>query len=244
MGTPQSATEATDAERARTLAATVPTGALSTVGRGGFPFGSVVTHAVDGLGRPLLLLSDLAEHTGNLTSDPRASLLVAQQDVGDPLSLARVTLVGNVSQPPPDERDAALEAYRAVHDAFLGTDHGFRVYRMEINSVRYVGGFARMSWVRAEDYAAAEPDPLVPHVARIVEHMNDDHADALVTFCRTYGERPDTATAEMTGCDRYGFTVLADGSPLRLAFPRRVDTPDEVRAAMVEMVRAARALST
>ena len=68
--------------------------------------------------------------------------------------------------------------------------------------------------------------------------MNDDHAEALVRFCRTYGERPDTVRAEMTGCDRYGFTVSADGHLLRLAFPSRADTPDEVRAAMVELVRS------
>ncbi|MHA6781293.1 HugZ family pyridoxamine 5'-phosphate oxidase [Pseudonocardia saturnea] len=234
-------TEPTDAELGRTLATSVHTGALSTLGRDGFPFGSVVSHALDATGRPLLLLSDLAEHTRNLITDPRASLLVAQQDPGDPLALSRVTLIGEVAQPPQDERADALTAYRTVHQGTLGTDHGFRIYRMEVTAVRFVGGFAHMSWVGTADHAAAEPDPLVPHVARIVEHMNDDHAEALVTFCRTFGERPDTGSAEMTGCDRYGFTVLADGAPLRLPFPRRVDTPDEVRAAMVEMVRAARA---
>ena len=233
-------TEPTDAELGRTLAASVHTGALSTLGRDGFPFGSVVSHALDATGRPLLLLSDLAEHTRNLITDPRASLLVAQNDPGDPLALSRVTLIGEVAQPPQDERAAALETYRGVHDGFVGTDHGFRIYRMEVTAVRFVGGFAHMSWVSAADHAAAEPDPLVPHVARIVEHMNDDHADALVTFCRTYAERPDTEGAEMTGCDRYGFTVRADGHTLRLAFPQRADTPDEVRAAMVELVRAAR----
>lgn len=235
-------TEPTDAELGRTLAAEVHVGSLSTVGRGGFPFGSVVSHAVDPVGRPLLLLSDLAEHTANLTADPRASLLVAQQEVGDPLALSRVTLIGPVAQPPEAERAATLEAYRSVHGgAVLSTDHGFRIYRMDVTAVRFVGGFAHMSWVRAEEYAAAEPDPLVPHVAGIVGHMNDDHADALVTFCRVYGERPDAGEAAMTGVDRYGFTVRTGGETLRLPFPRRVDTPDEVRTAMVELVREARA---
>ncbi|WP_300008938.1 DUF2470 domain-containing protein [Pseudonocardia sp.] len=235
-------TQPTDAELGRTLAATVHTGSLSTIGRGGFPFGSVVSHAVDATGRPLLLLSDLAEHTGNLTADPRASLLVAQQDPGDPLALSRVTLVGPVAQPPEDERAAGLEAYRAVHgNAVLSTDHGFRIYRMDVTAVRFVGGFAHMSWVRAQEYAAAAPDPLVPHVARIVEHMNDDHADALVTFCHVYGERPAATAAVMTGVDRYGFTVRTGGETLRLAFPAPADTPDAVRAAMVDLVRGARA---
>jgi putative heme iron utilization protein len=77
--------------------------------------------------------------------------------------------------------------------------------------------------------------------------MNDDHADALVAYCRAFGDRPGTARAEMVGVDRYGFTVLAtdDGSTdrtaVRIAFDRRVGTPGGVRAAMVALLREARA---
>lgn len=231
---------ADDAERSRTLVTAARSAMLATLGEGGFPFGSVVAHAVDQAGRPVLLLSDLAEHSRNLAGDARASLLVTEDGTGDPLERGRATLVGVIRQPPEDERAEALEVYRGVHGGALGTDHGFRIYRLEVAAVRFVGGFARMSWVDAAAYGAAEPDPLLPHVARIVEHMNDDHADALVTFCRVYGDRPATTRARMTGVDRHGFTVSADGETLRLAFPRRVDTPDAVRAAMVELVGQAR----
>lgn len=236
----------TDAEHARTLVAAAPSAMLATLGDGGFPFGSIVAHAVDATGRPVLLLSDLAEHSRNLAADPRASLLVTEGGAGDPLERGRATLVGEIAQPPEDERDAALAVYRGAHAGTIGTDHGFRVYRLEVAAVRYVGGFARMSWVGAADYTAAEPDPLLPHAARIVTHMNDDHADALVRICRVFGKRPDAATATMTAVDRRGFAVLVadapDGEPstVRIRFPRRVDTADEVRAAMVDLVREAR----
>ena len=36
----------------------------------------------------------------------------------------------------------------------------FSFWRLEVRSVRYVGGYGRMSWVEAADYAAAEADPL------------------------------------------------------------------------------------
>ena len=49
--------EPSDAERSRTLIGSVRTAALATLGEGGFPFGSLVSHAVDAAGRPLLLLS-------------------------------------------------------------------------------------------------------------------------------------------------------------------------------------------
>jgi putative heme iron utilization protein len=224
--------EPTDAERGRTLLAAARTGALATVAlEGGFPFGSLVAYAVDGAGRPLLCLSDLAEHSRNLAGDPRASLLVATTGDGDPLALARVTVLGSVVELHDDERAAALDAYRRRHpDAFYAAFDDFRLYRLDVASIRYVGGFGRMSWVSADDHASAEPDPLRPHAAGVVEHMNDDHPDALVAYCRVFGGRPATERAEMVGVDRYGFTMLAvdegatDKTAVRIPFGRQVDT--------------------
>lgn len=239
--------EPSDAERSRTLIGAVRTGALATLGEGGFPFGSLVSHAVDTRGRPLLLLSDLAEHSRNLGTDPRASLMATEVGTGDPLALARVTVLGTVTEVPATERDAALQTYRDAHPgAFYAGFADFRLYRMQVASVRYVGGFGRMSWVDAEQYTAAEPDPLRPHSAGIVAHMNDDHPDALVLYCQVQGGRPATSVATLVGVDRYGFAMLArdtedgDGTAVRLPFPRRVDTPGEVRTAMIELLDAAR----
>jgi heme iron utilization protein len=244
--------EPSDAERGRTLLAASRTGTLATLTTdGGFPFGSLVAYAVDDAGRPVLCLSDLAEHSRNLAADPRASLMAAQTGTGDPLALARVTVLGSVVELRDDDREAALQTYRARHpDAFYAAFHDFRLYRLDVSSVRYVGGFGRMSWVSADDHAAAEPDPLRPHVAGIVGHMNDDHADALVAYCRVFGGRPATERAEMVGVDRYGFTMLAseggtggtdDRTAVRIAWGRRVDTVGEVRAATIALLREARA---
>ena len=61
------------AERCRTLASQATSATLSTIARdpSGFPYGSLVIVAIDALGRPLLLLSELAEHTGNLRCTPK-----------------------------------------------------------------------------------------------------------------------------------------------------------------------------
>jgi putative heme iron utilization protein len=240
--------EPTDAERSRTLVSSVATAALATIGEGGFPFGSLVSHAVDDLGRPLLLLSDLAEHTRNLGGDRRASLMAVETGLGDPLALARVTVLGTVEELRGDERATALPTYRAAQPgAFYAEFADFRLYRLEVSSVRYVGGFGRMSWVTAADYTAAEPDPLRPHAERIIEHMNDDHAEALVLFCRVFGDRPGTAVAERVGVDRYGVAVLAADEPdgdrvaVRLRFDEPTDTADGVRRAMIALLRRARA---
>jgi putative heme iron utilization protein len=199
---------------------------------------------VDEQGRPLLLLSDLAVHSHNLKADPRASLMVAEPGSGDPLDLARVTVIGPVIEVTEPERAAALATYQAVHPGGLGTDHGFRLYRLDVTSVRFVGGFARMSWVDSVAYTAAEPDPLLPHIAGIVGHMNDDHGEAMVLYCRVFGERPATTSARMTGIDRHGFDLLAVDEAgehrVRLPFADDVTTPTQARQALVAMVQEAR----
>ena len=54
----------------------------------------------------------------------------------------------------------------------------------------------------------------------------------------------DAASATLTGVDRYGFemsAVTADGPrPVRLAFSQLVKTPEEVRNALIEKLKAAR----
>jgi len=76
------------AERARTLVYISRVGSLSTLSRKqpGFPFGSVMPYGLHEHGRPIFLISTMAMHTQNLQADPRASLLVTQDDAGsDPL---------------------------------------------------------------------------------------------------------------------------------------------------------------
>jgi putative heme iron utilization protein len=70
------------AERARTLVHISRIGSLSTLSRKqpGFPFGSVMPYGLDERGRPIFLVSTMAMHTQNLKADPRASLLVTQDD--------------------------------------------------------------------------------------------------------------------------------------------------------------------
>src|SRR6202023_5050 len=93
-------------ERSRTLVYLGRIGSLSTLSRKqpGYPFGSVMPYGLDNHGRPIFLISTMAMHTQNLQADPRASLLVTQQDTdGEPLGASRVTLVGNVLPVPNTE---------------------------------------------------------------------------------------------------------------------------------------------
>ena len=236
------------AEQARTLAARVTTGTLSTVALepAGYPYGSFVTFGLDG-GNPVFLISELAEHTKNLRADGRASLLVAEPGTGDPLARARVTLIGPARVVSDGERERARAAYLATHPsgAYYADFADFHVWALAVESVRFIGGYGRMSWVARADWAQAEPDPLAPHAAGILEHMNQDHAAVMVEYCRAFSKATDTTAASMTGVDRYGFEMSAitgaGPRPIRLAFSRPLASADDVRRELVALAKRARA---
>jgi putative heme iron utilization protein len=233
------------AERARTLASLGRIGSLSTHSRKhpGFPFGSMMPYAADDLGRPIFFISTMAMHTQNLQQDARASLLITQPDVsGDPLGAARLTLLGAVSEPPAAEvRELYLSRYENAK--FWQDYNDFAFYRLEVSGVYFIGGFGVMGWVSAEDYGSARPDPLAEAAAGIIQHMNADHAAALVLIARRFaGEVVDEAA--MTAVDRLGFHLrLKSGDKVhgrRVAFLREVRDRDAARQVLVEMVEQAR----
>ncbi len=245
--------EPTFAERARTLAYLGRTGTLATLScrHPGHPFASLMPYALDERGHPLFLISSMAMHTQNLLSDSRASLLVTQrglspqlQESGDPLARGRLTLMGEARLVPAGDVAAARAAYLARHEkaGYWVDFEDFGFWRLEIQDVYFVGGFAAMDWVTADDYLAAYPDPLAEAAAGIVEHMNRDHAAALIAYARHFaGEAADEAT--MVSVDRLGFKLrLRQGERLhsvRIPFPREVTTAAQSREVLIEMLRTA-----
>ena len=236
------------AERARTLMYLGRIGSLSTLSRKqpGFPFGSVMPYGLDERGRPIFLISTMAMHTQNLQSDPRASLLVTQDEAGgDPLGAARVTLVGNARPIPQSEVVEARKLYlaRYANSRHWVDFEDFSFYRMDVVDVYYVGGFGVMGWVSASEYDRSQPDPLADSMAEIIQHMNADHKDALVLLARKFA-RIESQEATMTTVDRLGFQVRVktqDGMRgARIAFLREVSNPAETRKVLVEMVQQAR----
>src|SRR5271169_4316510 len=235
-------------ERARTLVYMARIGSLSTLSRKqpGFPFGSVMPYGLDEQDRPIFLISTMAMHTQNLQADPRASLLVTQDDArGDPLGASRVTLVGNVLPIPQSDVAESRKLYlaRYANSKYWVDFEDFSFYRMDVVDVYYVGGFGVMDWVPASEYDRSQPDPLADSMAEIIQHMNADHKDALILLAQRFA-RIEAQEATMTTVDRLGFQVrlkTQDGiRGARIAFSREVGNPAETRKVLVEMVQQAR----
>ncbi len=136
----------------RELLRRAPRASLATLSEAGAPYVSLVLVADDGRGAPLLLLSDLAEHTRNLARDGRASILVESSDAPDPLAAQRATFTGEVSRLLDDEARARF-VERHPSAARYASFKDFALYRLEIERIHLVAGFGRITWISASDYS-------------------------------------------------------------------------------------------
>lgn len=154
MTNPPHSSAATGAAKLMTAARTA---ALATLDHTtGHPYVSLVTVALLAGGSPLMLLSQLARHTQNLNADSRASLLFEPAGVpeGDPLAIARVTVVGRAA-PTPDP--SARARFLANHpDAGMYASFAdFRFFELPPQSAHFIGGFGRIIEIPGPDLVAA-----------------------------------------------------------------------------------------
>ncbi len=245
---PNPAPETSYAERVRTMLSLNQVGVLSTHSKKceGFPFGSTMPYALDDTGRPLFLISTMAMHTKNLLADPRASLFVtALESQSDPLGASRITLIGKAERVPAGDLVAARSAYLARHEnAKYYVDFAdFSFWRLNPHHLYFVGGFGVMGWVEKSDFEQAVPDPLAEAAPGILEHMNQDHASAMIDIAR-HEKGVDASEAKMTAVDRLGFHLRLKTPErvrsVRIGFPDEVRSAEECRQTLVAMVKRAR----
>ncbi|MFA5939797.1 MAG: DUF2470 domain-containing protein [Sinimarinibacterium sp.] len=229
---------------ARALYARSLQGVLSTLSLElpGYPFGSVITFVPDRLNRPVILISDLAQHTKNLKADPRVSLTLIEG--GDDIQAGgRLTLVGNVVRVTDNLADAAERYYRRFpHAIDYHRAHDFAFYRIEPLKARYIGGFGKIHWLGADELCVANPFAATVE-AGMIEHMNTDHASAIAGYCRLHGVDPRDQAPRLSAIDGEGFDIMLGKRMLRIAFERPVTSAGEVRSAMVAMALHARDLA-
>jgi putative heme iron utilization protein len=215
--------------------------ATSLVGR---PYVSLVASACDIDASPILLLSDLAQHTRNLVTDALVSLLFENTgDYPDPLAGPRLTLLGRAERcddVPAAARFAARHPASAAYAGFAD----FHLYRIVVERGHLVAGFGRISWIEAEHLRfAADASALEGAEADIVAHMNADHADAVALYAgRLLGKQG--AGWRMTGIDPEGIDLHrpmeSGGATARLDFAEPVLTPEAARRALVALAQQAR----
>jgi hypothetical protein len=177
----------------------------------GYPFASVLPFVLDENAQPVFLISQLAEHTKNLTADCRASFIVHDCGAQNVLTAERVSLMGDVRQ---FDASAELVArylkYQPDAEQYLGLGD-FAFFRLKLKRARYVAGFGRMGWIEEADWASSVVLSLVdeePLVHSLIEAQ--------------------PAGVKLLGLDCYGFDFERTGKRERQRFPNGPLAADKI----------------
>jgi putative heme iron utilization protein len=226
-----------NAREARQLLRAHRYGALCTLSKkiDGHPFGSITPYLVDHDGSLLILISTLAEHTKNIQHDPRVSLITHNQESPHIQTQGRITVVGT-AQLITDKDKAGTRYLHYFPEAQSYFDmHDFSFYCIMPQSLRYIGGFGKIHWVKAGSYLVP-PYPLIQQENDVISHMNSDHRDTMRHYCQHF-RKIEVLYVEMLGIDCDGFDVRADEKILRFDFPEMVLEAQQARHALVAMSR-------
>ena len=229
----------------RRLLRTATTASLGTLDATGAPYVSLVMLATEPDASPLLLLSDLADHTRNFKRDPRVSLLVdGTTGMASPLAGARATLMGRIEAAADPLRQAR---YLARHDDARGyaAFADFNLYRIAIERAHLVAGFGQIHWVAASQvlWQGDSVQPLAAAEADVVAHMNEDHLDAVALYATRLLGQPEAqpeAPWRLTGIDPEGADLQAGKRHCRLWFDKPATDAESARVELVRLVKRAR----
>ena len=206
-----------------------------------WPYGSIVTVAIDHDASPLLLMSTLSDHTQNLDNDDRGALLFSVPNrYRNPQRSARATVMGRIRKTM--KTDHAARFHTMHPEAMAYSSFGdFDFYRMNIDRVHWIGGFAQAHWSRgafvkvksaaAEALKVAEPG--------ICHHMNEDHGEVIDLYAQQLLKRRGTGW-RMVGIDPDGADLERDGWFARLNFLIPIGGPKEAREILAKLATEAR----
>lgn len=207
----------------------------------GWPYASLVLVAVDHDLSPILLLSDMAEHTRAIKADGRVSLLFdGTGGLDQPLTGPRATVLGRAERTM-DERLKARFLARHPDAALYAGFKDFGFYRIAVERAHLVGGFGKIRWIEAAELAPSQAAGLEDAEEGIVAHMNADHADAVQLYAAKLIGLAGGGW-KMTGIDPEGVDLRRGGQVARLAFDVPLQSAGEARKVLVGLVGKARAM--
>lgn len=192
-------------------------------GEGGRPYASLVLVASDLDGSPILMLSNLADHSRNIAADPRISLLLAPA-IGAPeaLAQARLTLIGEAR---PDAEGRLRERFLDRHPgaALYAGYSDFRCYRVSCRKAHLVAGFGRIRWLEgARLRLRPEAAVLWPEMGNLARRLNVEE----IGLVERLGAAASGVAApwRLTGIDTEGCDFRAGERTARLDFASPVDS--------------------
>jgi len=206
-----------------------------------WPYASLVEVACDHDGCPILLLSELAVHTSNISRNPRISLLFdGTRGSISPLTQARLTVSGIASKTDePGHRSRFISRHPEASEYAGFVDFNF--WHVAPVGAHAISGFGRIRSIPASEFLF-EPTlaaQFSTFADGIVSHVNEDHGDSVDLMVNNLLGRSGTGW-RVSCCDPEGMDLRCEDKIARLEFESPVFDYDAARTAFIELKQQAR----
>lgn len=219
-------------------------GVISTISKNlrGYPFGSVTPFISDSEGHLYFYISDIAQHAANMQADSRMSLTVyTQKDDGDQNENARLTVVGDCEPMTGQDHDEMLSRYvlRYPDAKAYEQAHDFKMWKVTIKRVRYIGGFGKIFWLEKDEWMA-NPNPWDKAAEdAMITHMDEDHQDAMALILAQHTGVYDESVT-MSGIQADGCYLRLKGNNVFIPFDSVCTEQGDARVQLVALTKSAR----
>jgi len=203
---------------------------------------------------PILLLSDLSEHTKNIQEKSSASLMLCEErklykffpkfnnkfsSYEDPMSRPRVTLIGRLKKTKdPIHKKRFISRHPASNLYANFKDMNF--YKMDIKSAHLIGGFAQVKWFKSEEILCKNISNFKESEENIIDHMNSSHKTSIKLYINNLMQNEISSAQRkgdwsITGIDPDGFDLRKKQITARYFFENEVSNAKKLRGVFVNL---------
>ena len=225
-----------------------------------FPYSTFTLTAFDYDLSPILLFSNLSEHTTNIKNYSTVSLMLCEEeklydffpkflnkkpvtDYEDPMSRPRVTIIGDLFK----TNDKNLKSrFLSRHPAskLYANFADMNFYRMKIKSAHLIGGFAHVKWFSKKDLCVQNIKNFPDSEINIIDHMNQCHQESVNLYASKL--RPKSSNRQkvqnnwrIVGIDPDGFDLRKKNILTRICFEKEISDAKKLRGIFVNLHKKA-----
>ncbi|MBC33988.1 MAG: hypothetical protein CMN01_05125 [Rickettsiales bacterium] len=219
-----------------------------------FPYSSFSLMAYDYDLSPILLLSDLSEHTRNLKFKKLCSLMLCEEqkmysffpkfkyksglgfEYEDPMSRPRITLIGELKVTKNDVHKRRFLT-RHPNSRFYSNFSDMNFYKMDIKSAHLIGGFAHVKWFKKKEIICPNYLNFEDSEVSIIKHMNLEHQESIALYLEklTPNFSGSSKGWKIIGIDPDGFDLRKRDKLIRFYFEKSINDAKKLRGIFVHL---------
>ena len=220
-----------------------------------FPYSTFTLTAFDYDLSPIVLLSNLSEHTSNVKKKSLVSLMMCEEqkmynlfpefkgsdfDYEDPMSRPRVTLIGELKISKDKNLKKRFLSRHPASQLYSGFSD-MNIFKLNIIGAHLVGGFASVKWFKKDDLLCKEYNNFEESEHEIISHMNSSHQKSVNLYAnkliKIFPELKDKW--RLVGIDPDGFDLRRQGNLIRLFFEKEINDAKKLRGIFVNLHKKA-----